>query len=156
MPDLPWDAIIRSQRAAVGLLSDTVSTLVEMGRTGVTRPEQVLSEVTALVSAMRDLAGSTARPLEFFVESQQQLAETMEAFAVLQRQLADVMERAAANQAQVVQALELMTSPVLAMAHRVRPHETPGDEDPPPEPEEAAEAKTRRTAKDSRAPRAES
>ena len=132
MPDKPWDMIARSQRAAVGLLADTVSTMVEMGKTGVTKPEEVLREVTALASAVGDLAASTARPLEFFLDSQRQLAETMSAFAVLQRQLADVMETAAANQASVVQALEMMTAPVITVAHRIRA--TPDhEEDPGPE-----------------------
>jgi hypothetical protein len=120
MPDTPWEMISRSQRAAVGLLSDTVSSLVELGRAGVARPDEVLSEVTAVVSALRDLIGSTARPLEYLVESQRQLAETMSAFAVLQRQLADLMETAASNQAAVVQALEMMSNPFLAVADRVR------------------------------------
>jgi hypothetical protein len=120
MADIPWETITRSQRAAVGLLADTVSSLVEMGKTGVTHPEEVLTQVTSMVSALGDLAGSTARPLEYFLESQRQLAETMSAFAVLQRQLADVMETAATNHAAIVQALEMMTSPVIAVAQRVR------------------------------------
>jgi hypothetical protein len=128
MPDMPWDVITRSQRAAMNLLSDAASSLVEMGRAGASRPEEVLSQVTALVSALRDLAGSTARPLEFFVDSQRQLAETMSTFAELQRQLADVMETAAANQAQVAQALELLTAPVLGVARRL--HTTGGEEQP--------------------------
>ncbi len=129
MPDNPWDLIARSQRAAVGMLGDTVSTLVEMGRTGVTKPEEVLTQVTALASAVGDLAASTARPLEFFLESQRQLAETMSAFAVLQRQLADVMETAAANHAAIVQALEMMAAPVVTVAERVRT--TPGPDEEP-------------------------
>ena len=124
MPDNPWDLIARSQRAAVGLLGDAVSTLVEMGRTGVTKPEEVLTQVTTLASAVGDLAASTARPLEFFLESQRQLAETMSAFAVLQRQLADVMETAATNHAAIVQALEMMSAPVITVAERVRPTHT--------------------------------
>jgi hypothetical protein len=128
MPDIPWEMITRSQRAAVGLLADTASALVEMGRTGVTHPEEVLSQVTTMVGALGDLAGSTARPLEYFLESQRQLAETMSAFAVLQRQLADVMETAATNHAAIVQALEMMTSPLIAVAHRVRTTaDDPGD-----------------------------
>lgn len=154
MPDTPWDMITRSQRVAVGLLSDTVTSLVEMGRTGVTRPEEILSEITALASALRDLMAATAKPLEFFVDSQRQLAETLSAFAVLQRQLADVMETAAANQASVVQALELLSAPVLTVAHRVR--STPGAEaEPGEQPQKPAGARTRRTTKGPRAPRAD-
>lgn len=120
MPELPWDKIARSQRAAAGLLADTMASLVEMGRAGITRPEEVLEQVSALAAAVGDLAGSTARPLEFLLESQRQLAETMSAFAVLQRQLADVMETAASNHAAIVQALELMSNPVIGVAQRVR------------------------------------
>jgi hypothetical protein len=129
MPDNPWDVITRSQRAAVGLVGDTVSALVEMGRTGVTKPEEVLTQVTALATAVGDLAASTVRPLEFLLESQRQLAETMSAFAALQRQLADVMETAATNHAAVVQALEMMAAPVVTVAERART--TPGPDEEP-------------------------
>lgn len=128
MPDNPWEMLARSQRAAVGLVADSVTTMVEMGKAGVTRPEDVLTQVTALASAVGDLAGSTARPLEVFLESQRQLAETMSAFAVLQRQLADVMDTAATNHAAIVQALEMMTAPVMTVAQRVRSTTDP-DED---------------------------
>ena len=120
MPDNPWELLARSQRAAVGLVADSVATMVEMGKAGATKPEDVLHQVTTLASAVGDLAGATARPLEVFLESQRQLAETMAAFAVLQRQLADVMDTAASNHAAIVQALEMMTAPVVTVAQRVR------------------------------------
>ncbi len=130
MPEMPWEMIGRSQRAAAGLLADTVASLVEMGRAGVTRPDEVVAQVSALAGALGDLAGSTARPLEFFLESQRQLAETMSAFAVLQRQLADVLETAATNHAAIVQALEMMTSPVIGVAQRVRTDADSGTGEP--------------------------
>lgn len=129
MPDTPWEMLAKSQRAAVGLMTDTVTTMVEMGKAGVTKPEDVLSQVSALASAVGDLAGATARPLEIFLESQRQLAETMAAFAVLQRQLADVMDTAATNHAAIVQALEMMSAPVMTVAHRVRSASGAGEAD---------------------------
>ena len=125
MPENPWEMIARSQRAAVGLFAETMSTVVEMGKAGVTRPEEVLAQVSAMAAAMGDLAGSTARPLEFFLDSQRRLAETMEAFAVLQRQMAEVVEGAAANHAAIVQALEMMSNPVIGVAQRLRNEEAP-------------------------------
>jgi hypothetical protein len=129
MADNAWDRIAGSQRAAAGLFTDTVAKLVEMGKAGVTRPEELLSEVAAMAAAIGELAGSTARPLEMFLESQRQLAETMTAFAVLQRQLADLLDKAAASQVAVVEALELMTNPMVGVAQRLRgngdPEETP-------------------------------
>ncbi len=123
MPEIPWDMITKSQRAAVGLLTETVGKLAEMGKTGVTRPDELLREMTAMAAAIADLASSTARPLEFFVSSQRQLAESMAAFAVLQRQMAEVVEGAAASHAAIVDALELMSNPVLGVAHRFRAEE---------------------------------
>lgn len=123
MPDIPWDMITKSQRAAVGLFTDTVGKLAEMGKAGVTRPEELLHEVTAMAAAIGDLASTTARPLEFFINSQKQLAESMAAFAVLQRQMAEVVEGAAASHAAIVEALELMSNPVLGVAHRLRAEE---------------------------------
>ena len=107
-----------------------MASLVDMGKAGVTRPEEVLEQVSALAAAMGDLAGSTARPLEFLLESQRQLAETMSAFAVLQRQLADVMETAATNHAAIVQALEPMSNPFISVAQRVRSDKEPSDPAP--------------------------
>ena len=130
MADNAWDRITRSQRAAAGLFTDTVTKLVEMGKVGVTRPDELLSDVAAMAGAIGELAGSTARPLEMFLDSQRQLAETMTAFAVLQRQLADLLDQAAASQAAVVQALELMANPMLGVAHRLR---RDGDADESPE-----------------------
>ncbi len=120
MPEVPWEMLSKSQRAAVGLFTDTVAKLVDMGRTGVTRPDELLREVTAMASAIGDLASSTARPLEYFISSQKQLAESMAAFAVLQRQMAEVVETVAASHAAVVDALELMSSPVLGVASKLR------------------------------------
>jgi len=120
VPDIPWDMITKSQRAAVGLFTDTVTKLADMGKTGVTRPDELLREVTAMASAMGDIASSTARPLEFFINSQRQLAESMAAFAVLQRQMTEVVESAAASHAAIVDALELMSNPVLGVAHKLR------------------------------------
>ena len=64
MPELPWDKIARSQRAAAGLLADTVASLVDMGKAGVTRPEEVLEQVSALAAAMPPAsdAGGLAAP----------------------------------------------------------------------------------------------
>ena len=123
MPDIPWEMISKSQRAAVGMFTGSVSKLVDMGKAGVTRPDELLHEVTAMASAIGDLASSTARPLEFFLNSQKQLAESMAAFAVLQRQTADVVEQVAASHAAVVDALELLSNPVIGVAHKLRADE---------------------------------
>lgn len=131
MTEHAWERIARSQRAAANLLAETLTSIVEMGRTGVTHPDEVVKQVGAIAAALGDLAGSTAQPLEMFLTSQRQLAETMAAYAVLQRQLADVMETAAANHAAIVQALELMSSPVVGVAHRLRGES--GDQEPPGE-----------------------
>ena len=123
MPDTPWDMISKSQRAAVGMFTGSVAKLVDMGKTGVTRPDELLREVTAMASAIGDLASTTARPLEFFVASQKQLAESMAAFAVLQRQLAETVEQVAASHAAVVEALELLSNPVIGVAQKLRADE---------------------------------
>lgn len=123
MPDIPWDVISKSQRAAAGMFTGSVGKLVDMGKTGVTRPDELLREVTAMASAIGDIASTTARPLEFFIASQKQLAESMAAFAVLQRQMAEVVEGVAASHAAVVDALELMSNPVLGVANRLRAEE---------------------------------
>jgi hypothetical protein len=102
------------------MFTGSVSKLVDMGKTGVTRPEELLKEVTAMASAIGALASSTARPLEFFLNSQKQLAESMAAFAVLQRQTAEVVEQLAASHAAVVDALELLSNPVIGAAQRLR------------------------------------
>jgi hypothetical protein len=120
MAEYPWDRITRTQRAASGLFADAVSRLVDMGKTGVTKPDELVREVGAMATALGDLAGSTAKPLEAFLASQRQLAETMSALAVLQRQAADLLEVAASNHRTIVDALEMMSSPVVGVAQRLR------------------------------------
>jgi hypothetical protein len=100
-----------------------------LGKTGVTKPDELVSDVVAMATALGDLAGSTAKPLEAFLAGQRQLAETMSAFAVLQRQVADLVEVAAANHAAIVEALELMTSPVTGVAQRLRGSDESDDSD---------------------------
>ena len=133
MAEYPWERIARTQRAAAGLFADAVSRLVDMGKTGVTRPDELVRDVGAMASALGELAGSTAKPLEAFLAGQRQLAETMSAFAVLQRQVADLVEVAAANHAAIVEALEMMTGPVVGVAQRLRGSDDPsaadGDEE---------------------------
>lgn len=147
MPENPWEMIGRSQKAAVGLFTDTVSRLVDMGKTGVTRPDELLREVTTMASALGDIAGTSARPLEFFVSSQRQLAESMAAFATLQRQLADVLETAAANHFAIVEALEMMTHPVIGVAHRLRTDEHAPKEDAGTEPPKRSRPAPKRKGK---------
>lgn len=120
MAEHAWDKIARTQRAAAARVVETLGSVVELGRTGVTHPDEALRQVSSFAAAVADFAGSTAQPLEMFLTSQRQLAETMKAYAALQRQLADVLDTAAANHEAVVQALELMTSPMTAVAHRLR------------------------------------
>lgn len=129
MADYPWERIARTQRAAAGLFVDAVSRLVDMGKTGVTKPDELVSDVVAMATALGELAGTTAKPLEAFLDSQRQLAETMSAFAVLQRQVADLVEVAAANHAAIVEALEMMTSPVTGVAQRLRSSSDTGSDD---------------------------
>ena len=105
------------------MFTGSVAKLVDMGKTGVTRPDELLREVTAMASAIGDLASASARPLEYFISSQKQLAESMAAFAVLQRQMAEVVEGVAASHAAVVEALELMSNPVIGAAHKLRAEE---------------------------------
>lgn len=120
MPENPWELLAKSQRAAAHLLADTLRGLVDLGKAGVTRPEEAVKQVASMASAMGDLVSTTAMPLEYFLESQRQLAESLNAFAVLQRQLAEVVEGAAASHATMVQALEMMTHPVVSVAQSLR------------------------------------
>ena len=62
MPDIPWEMISKSQRAAVGMFTGSVSKLVDMGKTGVTRPDELLHEVTAMASAMSSLVRYASAP----------------------------------------------------------------------------------------------
>jgi ABC-type transporter Mla subunit MlaD len=125
----PWDRIARTQRAAAARLVETLGGVVELGRTGITHPDEAMRQVSSFAAAVADFAGSSAQPLEMFLTSQRQLAETMKAYAALQRQLADVLDTAAANHVAIVQALELMTSPMTAVAHRLRGEDEPPDEE---------------------------
>ncbi len=117
----PLERLLSSQRAAVGILTERLEALATtISRTGVSSPEEALRQVAAVVRAAGDLAASTARPMEMFLDTQRQLATTMRSYAELQRQLADVLAVLADNQAAVVDALEGLANPVLGLAESLR------------------------------------
>lgn len=116
----PLDLMLQSQRAAIGFFTDAARAVVDASVAGVTQPDELVRQVTALLTATRDLAASTTEPMEAFVASQRQLAETMAAYALLQRQLAELVEQAATSHAAIVRALEGLTSPVHAVSAMLR------------------------------------
>ncbi len=117
----PLERLLAPQRAALRMFTDALDGLTtSMARTGVTTPEEVVRQLTAVVRAMGDVAASAARPMEMVLETQRELAATMQSYAALQRQLADVLGTVADNQAAVVDALEALAHPVLGLAESLR------------------------------------
>jgi hypothetical protein len=117
------ERLLSSQRAALGIFTERLESLAStLAHTGVTSPDEALRQMAAVVRAAGDLAASTARPMEMFLETQRQLAVTMASYAELQRQLADVLSVLAENQAAVVDALEGLANPFLGVAESLRSH----------------------------------
>jgi hypothetical protein len=117
----PLERLLGSQRAALRAFTDRLEALAgTMAPHGLTSPDEALRQLAAAIRAAGDLAASTARPMEMFLETQRQLAITMRSYAELQRQLADVLAVLADNQAAVVDALEGLANPVLGLAESLR------------------------------------
>ncbi|MDP3891518.1 hypothetical protein [Nocardioides sp.] len=118
MVDNPIELLTRSQRAALDLASDTFTTLLKAGRAGVGHPDEVLHQVTALLGAVGDLAGSTAQPLQDFVTRQRELADTMAGLAQMHADMAELVSAVAQRHADVVEAMERLSAPVLGLVTR--------------------------------------
>ncbi len=121
-----FDMLSKSQRLALKLASDSVSTLMNMGRTGLTQPEELLNQVTTLLGAVGDLASATAQPLQTFITRQRELADTMASLAQAQAELAELVNTVAQRHAEVVESLESLTAPVFGMLIKNASPDEPG------------------------------
>ena len=116
----PFEALSRSQRAAMGLVGEAFEGVVRASRTGLSEPQEALNRVVSLIAAIGDLAASTSRPLEALLTNQRNLANAMASFAQLQSDMAEVLAQVAASHAAVVDALEMLASPALTVADLIR------------------------------------
>ncbi len=122
MVDNPIDLLVKTQQAALGLAADTLRLVRDTAVTGVTNPEELLSQVaalstavTGLASAITGLAGATAQPLQDFIVRQRELADTVATLAEAQSELSAVVAKLAERHADTVSALEKLSAPVFAV-----------------------------------------
>lgn len=119
----PIQALSASQRKALGLVTEAFEQMARAGRAGITQPDEALRRMTALVSAVGDLAASTTKPVEALLANQRSLANAMQAFATLQAEMAEVLGTVAASHAAVVDALETLATPALTVSDLIRSEE---------------------------------
>lgn len=119
----PLDLLVRSQQAVLGLAADTLRVVKDTAVTGVTQPDQLLTQVAELAGAVAGLSGamtgvvgSTVQPLQDFIVRQRELADTVATLAEAQAELAAVVSRLAERHADAVSALEKLSAPVFALA----------------------------------------
>ncbi len=134
MVDNPIELLNKSQRVALGLAGQAWNALYSATVSGLTHPDEALRQVGALVTAVGQLASATAQPLQDFITSQRELADTLARLAAAQADLADVVASLAQRHADVVQSLEKLSAPVLGLMIQAQPEKAPED----------AEKKTRR------------
>lgn len=122
MVDSPLDLLIKSQKIALGLATETLRLARDAAVTGVTQPDQLVKHVAELAtavasmsSALTTVATSTAQPLQDFIVRQRELADTVSALADAQADLAGIVASLAERHADVVSALEKVTAPVFAV-----------------------------------------
>lgn len=122
MVDNPIDLVIKSQQLAMKVATDSLRAVRDTAVTGMTQPDELLSQVAALGSAVTGLAGAigglasaTAQPLQEFIVRQRELADTVATLADAQAELAGVVAKLAERHAEAVTALERLSSPVFAM-----------------------------------------
>jgi hypothetical protein len=114
--------LTKSQQVAIGLLSDSMSTLASISRVGMqVMPDEALVAIQALASATGTLAAETVEPLNNFISAQRNIAETMEKFSAVQHDLADVVGLLARQHLAVVGAMEALTGPLNALGHAKPP-----------------------------------
>jgi len=121
------DLLTKAQRASLGLAADTFGALVHATKTGLTQPDELVTQMAAFLSAAGDIAGMAAQPLQNFITRQQELAEAMANLAELHSQLADVVATVARHHKEVVDALEALSNPLLGFAIKTEgvPHPAP-------------------------------
>lgn len=120
LPLDPFALLDRSQRLAVGVASEAFDALLALGRTA-TQPDEALRQLSALMSAVGDLAGATVQPMQDFIVQQRELADTMANIARLQSELAQLVETVAQKHAAVVASVESMTAPVFGLVVKNEP-----------------------------------
>ncbi|GAB4005581.1 hypothetical protein [Nocardioides ultimimeridianus] len=119
----PIDLMLAASAAATKLATDTMRLAASTAMAGVTRPEELASQlsgqvadlagtVAGMASAFTGLAGTTAQPLQDFVVRQRELADTVASLAEAQAHLAEIVSGLADRQAEVVAALENVTAPL--------------------------------------------
>ncbi|WP_203335782.1 hypothetical protein [Nocardioides limicola] len=123
MAENPFELLAKSQHLALKLASDTLRTVKETAVTGVTAPEELITQIAELSGAVAGLAGSisglagaTAQPLQDFIVRQRELAETVAKFADAQSELSGIVAELAERQAEAVKALEKVTGPFFHLA----------------------------------------
>ena len=123
MAENPIELLLAASAAATRLATDTVRFAASTAVTGVTRPDELASQlsgqvaelagtVAGLANGVTALAGTTAQPLQDFVVRQRELADTVASLAEAQADLAGIVSRLADRHAEVVSALERVTAPV--------------------------------------------
>jgi len=127
MADNPFELLNKSQRVALGLAGEAWNTLYSTTVTGLTHPDETLRQVGSLVTAVGQLAGATAQPLQDFITRQRELADTMASLASAQADLADLVAALAQRHADVVEALEKLSAPVLGLMVQAQPEKAPED-----------------------------
>lgn len=113
--------LTKSQQVAVGLLSDSISTLAHISRAGMQVPDEAIQAIQTLASAAGTLAADAIDPLNGFIQAQRNIAETMEKFSAVQHDLADVTGLLARQHLAVVSAMEALTGPLTAVSHVLKP-----------------------------------
>lgn len=113
--------LTKSQQVAVGLLSDSISTLAHISRAGMQMPDEAIQAIQTLASAAGTLAADAIDPLNGFIQAQRNIAETMEKFSAVQHDLADVTGLLARQHLAVVSAMEALTGPLTALSHVLKP-----------------------------------
>jgi len=119
------EMLTKAQRASLNLAADTFAAAVRTAKTGVTQPDELLTQMASFVSAVGDVIGNAGAPLQSFIHRQQELADSMATLAELHSQLADVMATVAQHHKAAVDALEAVSAPVLALAVKNPPEPAP-------------------------------
>lgn len=109
----PLQALSKSQKQALAMLSEAAGGLARAGKAGISDPTEALARTVEMVSALGDLAASTALPLNGLIATQRDLADAMQSFADLQQELGRVVGRIAAGHNAMLDALEALAKPAL-------------------------------------------
>lgn len=110
----PLALLTKSQQLTLGVVRESWERLASI-TSGDGPMDEAMRQMWSLLTAMGDIAGASAQPLQDFIARQTELAEAMATLASTQGEMAKAMSVIAQRHVEAVEALERLTAPIAGL-----------------------------------------